>query len=112
MAAPGETFPSSPCRLGAWVEDSVQFRACPSEGRLLVSVAFYFSSPRGLEQGHHGGDTTLIVSSSGSQPEAISFPVGHVEMSGDIFHCDSREAVARSIKCVEATAAVKGPVMH
>lgn len=112
---PGGDISQQPLQAqGVWVEESMQFRATSFQ-REVASLLLPFTSPcspRGLEQGHHGGDTAPIVSSSGSQPEAILFPVGHVEMSGDIFHCHSREAVARSIECIEATAAVKRPVMH
>lgn len=101
MAAQVETLPSSPCKLGEMGQVRLRVRErerCAVQGHILWKggslslLSFIF--PDGLGRGHHSGDTALSMSSSGSQPEkAILSPVGHVEMSGDIFHCHNREEV-------------------
>lgn len=100
MAAQVETLRSSPCSLGEMGQVRLRVRErerCAVQGHVLWKGGslslLSFISPDGLGRGHHSGDTALSVSSSGSQPEAILSPVGHVEMSGDIFYCHNREEV-------------------
>lgn len=54
-----------------------------------------------------GNYSMLVIQTSSSQLEMISFPREHVAISGDVFHCHTVEGAATDIWWVEATHAAE-----